>query len=376
MGENKSREIYSKEKGVKEKSEKNKSKKILEDFRTHEPILKLLEDVTLPILEKKLRRSGIRLQSIEHRLKTPESFIEKLNRKRDKYDELYDITDLLGIRVICFFADDVDKVADIVDGLFIVDYDHSVDPRKEISPTNFGYLSLHYVCSLPESPKYPAELCKIRFEIQMRSSLQNVWAEIEHDLGYKNDFGVPKNVQREFARVAGLLEIADKEFGEIRGKMSRYEYEVRKEIRDDKAYDMPLDLISLREFMNHSRQFTKFMQKLLDMSGMKKKIVKVSPVSYLGNLNELGVNTIGDLLTLLEEEQEHAVELFGEMLKNQELDEIVTSVGLFLLCQARIVWNGWDEKAIRRYFHKTARTDAQAERRTKRVMNLREQKGI
>ena len=63
------------------------------------------------------------------------------------------------------------------------------------------------ICSLPKDKGYPEELTEYTFEIQFRTVLQHAWAEIEHDLGYKTEFGIPLDVRREFSRVAGLLEI-------------------------------------------------------------------------------------------------------------------------------------------------------------------------
>lgn len=208
----------------------------------------------------------------------------------------------------------------------------------------------------------------------MRSSLQNIWAEIEHDMGYKNDFGVPKNIQREFAQVAGLLEVADKCFDEIRMKMSRYESSVRKEISNDKAHDLPLDHISLKEFMGHSPQFCRFMKSIRNIS--RRKEVKVSPDPYLENLDLLGIHTIGGLLGLLDAEGEHALELLEDMIKEQGPEQLVSSVGLYLLCQARLVWGDKNEKQLLQYYRKTSRNEAQAERRAKRILGIRQQKNI
>ena len=52
----------------------------------------------------------------------------------------------------------------------------------------------------------------LKCEIQIRSVLQHAWAEIEHDLGYKSELTIPKEVRRSFSRLAGLLELGDKEF--------------------------------------------------------------------------------------------------------------------------------------------------------------------
>ncbi len=353
---------------------KTKNNMIMDSFRKSEPLLEALEKTVLEELNQGLKRSGIRLQGIEHRIKERDSLREKISRKNDKYDSLYDITDLLGIRIICYFAEDVDRIAAVVGKLFDVDRENSVDERKEIGPNNFGYLSLHYICSLKKNGKYPEGLTEIPFEIQMRSSLQNIWAEIEHDFGYKNDFGIPKSVQREFAQVAGLLEVADKCFDEIRTKMNRYEHAVRKEISNDKAQALPLDHISLKEFMQHSPQFRKFMS--LIKGNSRKKMIMVSPDTYLESLDLLGIHTIGDLLTALDAQQEHALELFEDMKKEQEMDELVSTVGLYLLCQAMLVWGDKTERQILKYYRKISRSEGQAERRTKRILSIRQNKQL
>lgn len=83
-----------------------------------------------------------------------------------------------------------------------------------MEPDRFGYCSVHYVVemsqkrlNLYEHQAYEGLKC----EIQIRSVLQHAWAEIEHDLGYKSEIAIPKRIRRNFSRLAGLLEIADKE---------------------------------------------------------------------------------------------------------------------------------------------------------------------
>lgn len=59
------------------------------------------------------------------------------------------MTDILGARVICYFGDDVDKVGKLVEQSFVIDWENSSDKRALIKADTFGYLSLHYICSLP-----------------------------------------------------------------------------------------------------------------------------------------------------------------------------------------------------------------------------------
>jgi DNA ligase D-like protein (predicted polymerase) len=103
------------------------------------------------------------------------------------------------MRVITFYADDVDKVASALDRLFTVDWENSVDKRKLLETDSFGYLSLHYICSVEDFP--------YRFEIQIRTVLQHAWANIIHDTGYKSGVEIPKRYIRSLSRLAGLLEL-------------------------------------------------------------------------------------------------------------------------------------------------------------------------
>ena len=219
-----------------------------------------LEPIVISILEDKLREAGIRPMQIAHRVKTRESVAGQMERKPDKYTSLRKMTDLLGIRIICYFNDQVDQIAELIRQSLVIDLKNSVDKRELLEPTAFGYLSLHFICSLPEDSGYPNELCDLKFEIQIRTVLQHTWAEIEHDLGYKTEFGIPRKVRREFSRVAGLLEIADESFLRIRSFIRDYEIDVRNKITNDEAAEMPLDLVSLRAYLELSKTMQRIQQ--------------------------------------------------------------------------------------------------------------------
>ena len=153
-----------------------KDRMILDEYRKQRQSFVELGDLASSLLKQQLAARGIDTLAVEHRVKKEDSLIGKLERKSDKYRSLGDLTDILGIRVICFFGDDVDRVGRMIEELFAVDWENSVDKRALIKANSFGYLSLHYVCTLPAGQEYPTELYSRKFEIQVRTTLQHTWA--------------------------------------------------------------------------------------------------------------------------------------------------------------------------------------------------------
>ena len=103
-------------------------KRILEEFsRTRSDYLEL-GDVVHNRLDEMVKEAGLSILGIEHRIKTVKSLAGKLERKGDDYyRKLEDLTDLVGARIICFFADEVDVLGKLVEKSFQVDWENSSD---------------------------------------------------------------------------------------------------------------------------------------------------------------------------------------------------------------------------------------------------------
>ncbi|MFK3836625.1 GTP pyrophosphokinase family protein [Microbacterium sp. NPDC087868] len=167
------------------------------------------------LVEEVLADGGVKIHSVTHRVKTEESARAKIEDAPDKYGRFSDLHDLLGVRVITNLTTEVDAAVAVLTGAFTVDATRSLDKAASLSDDEFGYQSFHLVVKLQEDrarlPEWRS-FAGIYFEIQVRSILQHAWAEIEHDLGYKSSVAVPREISRRFARLAGLLELADDEF--------------------------------------------------------------------------------------------------------------------------------------------------------------------
>jgi len=283
----------------------------------------------------------IRVHSVSGRVKDRKKLEEKLRTPGKEYSALDQITDVVGLRIITYFDDDVDSIANIITREFDKDVPNCIDKRKSLEPDQFGYLSLHYVCKLSPARLALPEYHQFRglvFELQIRSLLQHTWAEIEHDLGYKAGVAVPKLVRRRFSLVAGLLETADKEFREIRDTLSDYESMVSAQIVDPSA-EISLDQVSLAAFVKQSmtvRQLDAHLAKGFGGSRVSTKVdeggATVKMLAYAGIL------TIGQLRSELESQRTRLAK-FEEIACGQhcKLDEIESGLCLFHLAQVLMV---------------------------------------
>ena len=183
-------------------------------------VLPSLERLRLHVhgkLERLLESLGLRHEKIESRCKGFISFAQKCASPHKHYvSPMEDVTDLVGIRVIFFDGKDVDSFAHAVSQSFRTDWSHSGDKRSAQKLNEFGYQSLHLICSLhPEDASKDKELLRFKFEIQLRTVLQHAWASISHALHYKSSAEIPAEFQRRLYRLAGLLELADSEFTQL-----------------------------------------------------------------------------------------------------------------------------------------------------------------
>ena len=321
-----------------------KSRLILEDYRKQRDDFVKLGDVAHQILSDIAKELGLTVLAVEHRVKEEKSLAGKLERKGDGYNSLEDITDILGCRVVCFMSDEIDQIGKKVEESFVIDWENSSDKRTLIKEDAFGYLSLHYICSLPFGDKWPDEICGKKFEVQIRTILQHAWSVIQHDIGYKSDFGVPRDIKRQFARLAGLLELADDEFVRARDNMVGYTEDIRKRIITDDADEVVINMISLNEYVMHNEKMQQLIKEIADISSAE--IKNIDPESYIPQLAFLGIKKLGDIENMIKENYDLAVKLAKKALSMANLDIVSSSVALRFLCRAELINKNYDYDKI------------------------------
>ena len=348
-----------------------KCRLILEDYRKQRENFIKLGDAAHTILSDIVNDLGLTVLAVEHRVKEERSLAGKLERKGEGYNTLEDITDILGCRVICFLSDEIDKIGQKVEENFVVDWENSSDKRALIQEDAFGYLSLHYICSLPKGDKWPDEICGIKFEVQIRTILQHAWSAIHHDIGYKSEFGVPREIRRQFARLAGLLELADDEFVRARNNMLGYTDNIRRRIITDDADDVTINMISLNEYVLHNNKMRSLISEIADIAGAE--ISEIDPESYIPQLAYLGITKLGDIERMIKENHDLAVKLAKKSLCAAGLDIVSSSVALRFLCRAELLNKNYDFDKIVEFLKISLGTKEKAEKQAKFLLRQKEE---
>lgn len=279
---------------------------IIKDFEHSYLLYSQFSKAMESLISVLLSSNGILPHSVSSRVKDRNSLIAKIERK-NKYKSLEEITDVLGVRIITHYSDDVDQIATVIEREFLVDTENSIDKRVILEPDRFGYVSLHYVVSISNVRSELVEykgFKNLKFEIQIRSILQHTWAEIEHDIGYKSQLEVPKPVQRKLSRLAGLLELADDQFILIRKEIKEYEEKIKNQM-DISINNISMDRVSVLSYVNTSNIVNEID---VEMSGIFKIDLtkeKTRHVSFLiKSLSFFNIFTIEQLDNILKTNKE------------------------------------------------------------------------
>ncbi|MDD6785249.1 MAG: GTP pyrophosphokinase family protein [Eggerthellales bacterium] len=161
------------------------------------------------------------IDTIKTRLKSPESIIEKLQRRNlpltlDAIVE--NLNDIAGVRVICPFEEDIYALADVL----LLQDDITLIERKDYitKPKGNGYRSLHLIIETPVFAPEGKRL--IRTEVQLRTIAMEFWANLEHRLRYKQglDEELLEDLSNELRDCADSAAELDHHMGAIRRKIN------------------------------------------------------------------------------------------------------------------------------------------------------------
>lgn len=156
--------------------------------------------------------------SINTRLKQTASIVGKLERLGVEFSpeavEQY-LNDVAGVRVICSYLDDVYTIAQALTRQDDVRLLRIKDYIKE--PKENGYRSLHLIVSVPV---FFAEMPRnVKVEVQIRTVAMDYWAELEHQLRYKQEIPNEEAIVRDLTDCAKKTAEIDAQMLAIRKKI-------------------------------------------------------------------------------------------------------------------------------------------------------------
>ncbi len=153
------------------------------------------------------------IEQVDGRVKKISSILEKAQKKGISVEEMdHKIHDIAGIRIICQFVEDIEKVVELIrkrEDMKILKEKDFINNMKQS-----GYRSYHVII---EYTVYTSKGAKtIEAEIQIRTLAMNFWATIEHSLQYKYKGNIPQPVRQRLTKAAAATVMLDSEMSAVR----------------------------------------------------------------------------------------------------------------------------------------------------------------
>lgn len=212
-----------------------------------------LVDEVLYILKSSIDRTNIKVHSLgarDTKIKTFESFYQKVLRHQITVNQFDSVDDIAGVRVICLYRSDLEKIGKTVTTEFNV---LKADTSRTRTETPFGYSSDHYTVTLSKECKGPRydRIKNLRCEIQVRTILMDAWASVSHHLDYKQETDIPSDLRTDFNAVSGLFYVADTHFELFKEGVVKARANLMKTIQEGTFdLDQEINLESLTAFID------------------------------------------------------------------------------------------------------------------------------
>lgn len=315
----------------------------------HRPSYKRLSSKVESLLAEVFESKNISYHIITSRAKTLESVTGKISK--NKYDKPKEqIQDYSGIRIITYVEDEVQKICDTIESIFEIDWENSSNKSEALGLDKVGYKSVHYIASLDDKrlnlPEYKQYQGKC-FEIQVRTILQHAWAEIEHDRNYKFSGTLPSDIGRRFKILAGVLEMADREFNNISNEIDEISKDTLENTKKGNL-DIQISSTTLKQFLNErfKNLLTLGYTFLPDSEGAAIADLSRFGIHTLDELNNLIPKTLDNELIKLQSKDIHVSALIIRILIIENVDKYFTDV----VDESDWVWTGFDYDDVEKNF--------------------------
>lgn len=161
------------------------------------------------------------IHSIQRRVKSPESILDKLMRRGFELSTesaRENLNDIAGIRVICSYICDIYTVANMLEKQSDIEVLRITDYIKNPKPN--GYRSLHMVVRVPVF--FSDRMEKVKVEVQIRTIAMDFWASLEHQLHYKAGGNIPDRIAVELKECADIIASTDLKMQSIHNEVEAF----------------------------------------------------------------------------------------------------------------------------------------------------------
>lgn len=187
--------------------------------------LQLLEtQFNILIKEFEFKNKYNPVEHMKSRLKTEKSIIDKLNKKGYEVttkNMISHVHDIIGIRIVCSFLEDVYDIVDIIKSSKQFKIKEEKDYIK--NPKSTGYMSYHLIVLVPIYLNETVE--HVEAEIQIRTSAMDFWASIDHKVQYKFPSEIPEEVKKEMYNCSLDIRKLDEKMQQLNEFVNKYNKE-------------------------------------------------------------------------------------------------------------------------------------------------------
>lgn len=156
------------------------------------------------------------IEQVTGRVKTIASILDKAQKKKIPVDRAVDeFIDIAGVRIICQFVEDIQKVVEIIRCRTDMEIVRERDYINHMKSS--GYRSYHIIVNYEVQTISGSRTIKV--EIQIRTLAMNFWSTIEHSLQYKYKKNIPDHIKEKLMNAANAIILLDNEMSAVRSEI-------------------------------------------------------------------------------------------------------------------------------------------------------------
>lgn len=156
------------------------------------------------------------IEQVNGRVKSISSILEKAHKKNIEVEQIEErLEDIAGIRIICQFVEDIQRVVEIIRSRTDMEVLSEKDYINHMKSS--GYRSYHMIVGYRVQTL--AGERQIKVEIQIRTLAMNFWSTIEHSLQYKYERNIPEHIRAKLSNAANAIIVLDNEMSAVRSEI-------------------------------------------------------------------------------------------------------------------------------------------------------------